>query len=641
MERKSIWLTTILLAMVVILFNAGSVFCEPSQVAPAAPYTIQSLNTPDPEFVSSGNSVLVKISGPSTKALQNASVRLNGSDVSYVFAPNGTPGSMTGTVTGLIPGFNFIEVYPSKRSERAFARLTVSTATSPGFSCTGLASLTIPPELLAAPTDVVQITSATLMPETSSLPEHCRVQGKINPRIGVNDTPFAIGFEVRLPAKWSGRFFFQGGGGNDGSYTNATGSPGNGGRATLARGFVTVKSDGGHTGGSAAGFGFDPQARVDHAYNAWDKTTVTAKAISSLYYGRMPDRSYFAGCSGGGRQGMMFTQRFPEYYDGVIAGAPAMSVATGASISVAWEAQTYNAIAPVDAGGNHILSQAFSNSDLTLVANTILQECDSLDGVADGSINNVLECKFDPAALQCTGEKNATCLSAQQVAALKKGFGGPYNSAGQPLYITWPYDTGIGASGWRMWKLGTSATSTPNAAFFTLMQDAIRNEFFTPADPTFSILNFNFDTDPARMAAFGELYDTWKNAELSAFKAHGGKLLIHHGVSDPIFSANESMDYYNRLAAANHGPVQAGAFARLFLVPGMNHCGGGPATDQYDTVSAMINWVENGNAPDKLIASGSSFSGRTRPLCPYPSFARYIGEGSIEDANNFVCELEE
>jgi feruloyl esterase len=623
--------------LITLIVGAGSAFSEANLAAPGAPYTIQSLNTPNPEFVSDGNAVLVKVTGPSTASVINSSVRLNGQDITYAFAPDGTPGSMTGMVLGLISGGNIIEVYPSKKSQKVLARLTVSTPVLPSLNCAELTALVIPPQLLPSPSDVVQITSATPMAVTPTLPEHCRVQGKINPRIGVNNTPFAIGFELRLPTRWSGRFFFQGGGGNDGSSSNAIGSIGNGGRSALSRGFATVRSDGGHIGGSAASFGFDPQARIDHAYNAWDKTAVTAKTIIDLYYGKMPDRSYFAGCSGGGRQGMMFTQRFPEYFDGVIAGAPAMSVATGASISVAWESITYNSIAPTDANGNHILSQAFSNADLTLVANTILQACDAKDGVVDGSINNVTACTFDPAVLQCAGAKDATCLSPDQVNALNKGFGGPVNSAGQPLYINWPWDVGIGASGWRQWKLGTSLTATPNSAFFTLMQDAIRNEFFTPPDPTFSILNFNFDTDPARMEAFGEIYDTWEDTELSAFRAHGGKLLIHHGVSDPIFSANESMRYYDRLVAANQGPVQAGSFARLFLVPGMVHCGGGPATDQYDTLTAMIDWVENGNAPDTIIAQGNSFPGRTRPLCPYPTFARYTGKGSIEDASSFVC----
>jgi len=630
------------LSLFIVLMSVGLAFsCGANCTASAAPYTIQSLNTPFPEFVSSGNSVLVRVMGPSKKAVLNSSVRLNGKDVTRAFSSDGEPGSMTGTVSGLIPGVNIIQVYPSKKSKKVLAKLTVSTATLPQLDCSGLTSLTIPPKLLPSPSDVVQITSAELTAATATLPEHCKVQGKINPRTGVNDTPFAIGFELRLPTAWSGRFFFGGGGGNDGSYTNATGSPGFGGPPSLSRGFATTKTDGGHSGGSAASFGFDPQARVDHAYNAFGKTAAIAKAIINLYYGKMPYKSYFAGCSGGGRQGMMFTQRYPKYFDGVISGAPAMSVATKASISLCWESQAYNAIGPLYSDGKPILSQAFSNDDLTLVANAVLQECDALDGVVDGMINNREKCTFDPSALECAGAKEATCLSSEQVSALETGFRGPYNSAGEALYFSWPWDAGVSNFGWRMWKLGTSATSNPNAAFFTLMQDAIRHEFFAPWDPTFSILDFDFDTDPARMEAFGKIYDTWKDVKLSAYKAHGGKLVIVHGVSDPIFNANESVDYYERLMRANRGPVNAGSFFRLFLVPGMTHCGGGPATDQFDTLSAMINWVENGNAPEKIIAQGSTFSGQTRPLCPYPTYARYTGKGSIEDADSFVCSYPE
>ena len=619
------------------LLGAGLLFSGENVAVAGTPFSIQSLNTPNPEFVSDGNSVLVEVTGPSTAGVLEASVRLNGKDVTEVFSAGEKPGSIKGTVSGLVSGVNIIQVYPSKKSERAVAKLTVSTALFPQRRCSELVNLKIPPKLLSSPSDVVEITSATPTAADQSLPEHCIVRGKINPRMGVNNTPFAIGFELRLPTRWSGRFFFEGGGGNDGSCSPAIGATRNGGRPALSRGFATVKTDGGHIGSSASMFGFDPQARIDHAYNAFGKTAVTAKAIIALYYWKMPDKSYFAGCSGGGRQGMMFTQRYPRYFDGVIASAPAMSVATGASISVAWESIAYNSIAPKDAAGNSILSEAFSNADLTLVANAILQRCDGEDGLVDGMINNRAKCSFDPSALQCAGEKDATCLSPEQVSALRKAFGGPYNSAGQALYVDWPWDAGINAEGWRQWKLGTSTTETPNARFFVLMQDAIRNEFFTPADPGFSILNFNFDKDPARMKAFGEIYDTWQDAELAEYRDHGGKLLILHGVSDPIFSANESIRYYNRFVDANRGPTKARAFARLFLVPGMTHCGGGPATDVYDTLTAMINWVENEDAPDKIIATGNAFPGRSRPLCPYPAFAYYTGKGSVEDADSFVC----
>jgi feruloyl esterase len=395
-------------------------------------------------------------------------------------------------VPGLQPGANVIAVFPSAHAAKPYASVQVSASVGPQLGCEGMTALAIPPSLLESPSDVVEITLAQAVAATSALPGHCRIRGRINPRIGVNDTPFAIGFELRMPDRWSGRFFFQGGGGNDGSVGSATGSPGFSGPQALARGMASTLTDGGHTGGSAAQFGFDPQARIDHAYNAFGKTAATTKAIIDLYYGRVPDKSYFAGCSGGGRQGMMFTQRYPNYFDGVVAAEPAMRVATGASISSAWESITYRSIAPTDSNGAPILAQSFSNEDLTLVANKILAQCDALDGVADGSVSNFQACKFDPAVLQCAGAKDATCLTGDQVGALKKGFGGPVDSSGKALYFPWQFDAGVGAGGWRVWKIGSSPTATPNSAFSSLIQDAMRNEFFTPPDPTFSIFDFNF-----------------------------------------------------------------------------------------------------------------------------------------------------
>ena len=601
-----------------------------------AKFSIESLNARFPEFVGSGDGVPIRVTVPSRHSLSRAAVRLNGHDVTRFLSWDASTESLTGTVFGLQKGVNLFEVYQSRRARQPRAHLTVSTPIVPAVQCSGVTALVIPPMQLDKPTDAVHIDSATPTDATSNLPEHCLVRGRINPRVGVNDTPFAIGFELRLPTAWSGRFFFQGGGGNDGVIVPATGNPRNGGPLALTRGFAVVSTDGGHTGTSASSYGFDPQARVDHAYNAYNKTAVTAKAIIDLYYGKNPDKSYFVGCSGGGRQGMMFTQRFPAYFDGVIAGAPAMRVATGASTSSAWQTITYNSIAPVDAAGNRILSQAFSDTDLALVANKALEVCDALDGVADGSINNIKACKFDPALLQCSGGKDASCLSPQQVSALKEAFNGPVNSRGERLYSNWPYDAGIVGADWRNWQLGTSMTATPNSRFVTLIEDAMKNEFFTPPDPAFSIFNYNFDTDPARQVEFGKLYDTWPNAKLNKFRQSGGKLILWNGMSDPIFSANETIEYYERLIEAN-GEKKAFSFARLFLVPGMNHCGTGPATDTYDTLTKLIDWVENGNAPDRIIASGSAFPGRTRPLCPYPAYARYDRTGNPEAAASFVC----
>jgi hypothetical protein len=613
---------------------AGLIAVFAPLAAADAPFTIRSLQQPFAEFVPDGQSVPVVVRGPNAAALKNVAVKLNGVDVTASFAPAGDA-TLSATVEGLQPGMNVIAVYPSARAAKPFASVQVSTGVGPQLGCEGLTALAIPPMMLESPSDVVEITLAQAVAATSALPAHCRIRGRVNPRIGVNDTPFAIGFELRLPYRWSGRYFFQGGGGNDGNIGNATGNPGNGGPQALARGMASTLTDGGHTGGSAASFGFDPQSRVDHAYNAFGKTAATTKAIIDLYYGRAPDKSYFAGCSGGGRQGMMFTQRYPTYFDGVIANAPAMRVATGASISAAWESITYRSIAPTDAGGQPILSQAFSNADLALVSNAILSQCDALDGVADGSVNHFQACRFDPAVLQCAGAK-ASCLSAEQVGALKKGFGGPVDSSGQALYFPWQFDAGIGAGGWRVWKLGSSPTATPNSAFSTLIQDAMRNEFFTPPDPTFSIFDFDFDTDPARMQAFGAIYDTWKDTRLTEFRSRGGKLMLFNGLSDPIFSALETVDYMEDIVA-EVGPAKASDFARLFLVPGMTHCSGGPATDRYDSLTHLIDWVENGVAPQRIVASGPAFPGRTRPLCPYPSYARYQGAGDVEDAASFSC----
>jgi len=600
-------------------------------------YTIESLQQPFAEFVASGDAVTVRVTGPSAGALRLASIRRDGVDVSAAFAPDAS-GALVGTVTGLQPGANRIELYPTRRAAKALTGVTVAAGTDPALACDGLTALAIPPGMLEDPADVVEITLAQPMAATATLPVHCRIQGRINPRLGVDDTPFAIGFELRMPARWSGRFFFQGGGGNDGSIGNATGGTSFGGAPALARGFAVVQTDGGHIGSQGSAFGFDPQARIDHAYNAYGKSAATAKAILDLYYGRVPDKSYFVGCSGGGRQGMMFTQRYPEYFDGVVAIAPAMRVATGASISAAWESITYRSAGPLTEAGEPILSQAFSNADLTLVANAVLAQCDALDGLADGMIHNHQACRFDPASLQCPGDKTDTCLTAVQVGALQQGFGGPVNSAGDKLYYPWAFDAGIAAPGWRQWKLGSSPTATPNSIFSTLIQDAIRWEFLTPHDPGFDLFSFDFDSDPARLAAFGSIYDTGDDVDLAAYRARGGKLMLFNGMSDPIFSALETADYMDR-AIALHGAREASSFMRLFLVPGMNHCGGGPATSVLDTLGNMINWVENDKAPQRIVATGPSFPGQSRPLCPHPMYAHYTGSGDPADAANHACAL--
>jgi feruloyl esterase len=319
--------------------------------------------------------------------------------------------------------------------------------------------------------------------------------------------------------------------------------------------------------------------------------------------------------------------------------APAMRVSKGATIAAAWDTQAFAAIAPATAEGKPIVSQALSPADMQLVSKGILDACDTQDGVADGMVSNPAACKFDPATLQCKGDKVASCLSGPQVGVLKKVFEGAKNSGSQKLYFSWPYDPGVGhaQNDWRAWKLGTSTTAKANSRHVFLMEDALQGYFVTPPDRNLSIYGFNFDKDPDRMDAHSWIFNTADDVKLEGFKAHGGKLLFVHGLADPIFSPHEMMDYYERLKAV-HG-AGTGDFSRLFLVPGMGHCGGGAATDSYDALQALVDWAEKGEAPQQILAKGTAvFPGRSRPLCAYPTHAHYTGQGSIEDAANFSCQ---
>ncbi len=524
------------------------------------------------------------------------------------------------------------------------AALTIATATSD----VGRAAATPPPPgetactaLATAQFATVATLTATYEAGSAAQPAHCVVRGATARRTGVDGKPYETRFELRLPSAWSGRFLYQGGGGNDGTVAPAVGrNTGSFPDTGLQRGFSVVTTDAGHQGGTAE-FGVDPVARLDHAYAAHARTYAIAMAIQSRYYGRAPDHKYFVGCSGGGRQGMMFAQRYPAYFDGIAICAPAMSVSSGATIAAAWDTQTYLSAAPVDANGQRVLSRAFSDADLALVARGIISACDAADGATDGMVLRPDACRFDPKTLLCSGEKDARCLTADQVSALQRAFGGPRTSSGRALYVGQAWDPGIAAPGWRQWKLGSSQTGTPNSADTTLMAGALAYEFVTPADPSLAIVRFDFDRDPGRMQAFSQVYDTYRDARLAAFRKRGGKLLIFHGTADPIFSALESIDYYQRLSRNNGGRAATAQWARLFLVPGMNHCAGGPATDSFDGLGAIVDWVEKRIAPARIAASVSPrstyFPGRTRPLCAYPAYARYAGSGSLEDGANFTC----
>lgn len=464
------------------------------------------------------------------------------------------------------------------------------------------------------------------------LPAHCLIRGVLAPRVGVGGTKYGLGFELRMPDAWNGRFLFQGGSGLDGVVTPAIGLVPSGGAVALARGFAVISSDGGHEGPSAA-FAADQQARLDFAYAGLGPVAELGQRLVARYYGRPARDAYFAGCSNGGREAMMVAERFPTLFNGIIAGDPGFDLSR-AAIAEMWSVKHLSAIAPKDSRGLPILSEALTTEDLRLVASAVLQACDARDGLRDGMINDIAACHFDPRQLLCKAGASRQCLNEPKVRALEAIFDGPRDSSGRPLYTSLPFDAGIGTPGWRIWKLGTSPTGIPNALDATLGVEAMRHYFMTPPDPGMTPSTFDFDRAQqvtAQTAALNDATGTF----FSSYIARGGKLIIYQGMSDPVFSPNAIIGWYRELMSEYRRAAQ---WARLFLVPGMNHCGGGPATDQFDALTAIVRWTEDGNAPARLIAHGAAFPGMSRPLCPYPEYARYRG-GNPADERSFECVI--
>jgi feruloyl esterase len=475
----------------------------------------------------------------------------------------------------------------------------------------------------------------------AAMPAHCLVEGMIDRRIGLDGKPTGIGFQLRLPDDWNGRFLFQGGGGMDGVVNDAVGAiPLAGATAppALNRGYAVVSTDSGHQGRDSndASFGVDQQARLDYAYSAIGAVTHTARDLIAARYGRGPARSYFMGCSNGGRAALVAAQRFPQEFDGIVAGNPGFRLSR-AAIAQAWDVQAFTAAAPRDSEGRPILADALTQADLDLLARAILRACDAADGLVDGSVDAMSACRFDPAALRCAGDKTDSCLYDTQVSALARVFGGARDQSGHSLYAGWPWDPGIAAPGWRAWKLGTSRTAVANARNATLTPGSLGLYFMTPPVAGMDLLAFDFERDPARTAQTAAINDA-VSTFYSSFVAHGGRMIVVQGNADPVFSADDLRAYWRELAHDNGGDPALATWARLFIVPGMNHCGGGPALDDLDPLAAIEAWVERGAAPDRLLARGAAFPGRSRPICPFPLEAHYRG-GTPNEADSFTCEM--
>ncbi len=508
--------------------------------------------------------------------------------------------------------------------------------------------------------DNVQITSSELVTDDADYCAYCKVMGKVNERTGIDGKTYAISFELRMPVEWNKRFMYQGNGGADGAVVPAEGgSNATGSNSALKRGFAVVSTDAGHDGADPANagfglnqgsaFGLDPQARYDYGYNATGTMAPIAKDIVAYFYGEKPVYSYMIGCSNGGRHGMVAASRFPEYFDGILAGSPGFNLPKTA-VQHAWDVQSFQI-------ANPDFTSAFSDSDMDAVADAILNACDELDGVADGIVADLKKCQkvFD---LSTAG------LTPGQETALSRSMGGPKNSADEQLYSDWPYDPGIGDSGWKFWKLSSGFPFWDNLPLIVVLGGGSLSYIFT-TPPTMTpgtaeglvsfLTNFNFDIDAPKIYATDETFTESAmefmtppdvdNPRLKDFHRKGGKLLIYHGQSDGAFSVNDTINWYEKLQANYRG--HADDFVRLFVIPGMGHCSGGCATDQFDALTALIDWVEKGIAPDQLSACVDADNAelpaewsktRSRPLCVWPKIPVYTG-GDVESADSFACRV--
>jgi len=482
-----------------------------------------------------------------------------------------------------------------------------------------------------------QITAATLLPagpfvippelgpaRTVQLAAICRIQGVLRP------TPdSAITFEVWLPAEgWNGRFLGVGNGGFAGSigYTNLV--------AAVQGGYAAASTDTGHGPGltDASWAVGHPEKVVDFGWRAVHLTAVAGKTLTAGFYGAPPQKSYFSSCSNGGRQGLMEAQRFPEDYDGIIAGAPAYNW-TGLFTNFVWNAQ---ALARPGAG--------IPAGKTPALARAVLAQCDALDGFTDGLVSDPRQCRVDLEKLACTGKESDACLTPPQITALRAIYQGAHTSSGKQIYVGYPPggEAAPGSAGWDTWIFGAAPGASIQNAFGSSFVKQI-----VGAPSTWMPSDFDFDRDFGPLEAKTAATFNATNPDLSRFAARGGKLILYYGWSDAAIPAQGTIAYRDNVVS-RMGARRAGEFVRLFVVPGMHHCAGGtgpndfgqnavPVPGDSSTSSVMValqDWVERGRAPEQLIARQQS---RTGLICAYPKRAT-LGKGADPSrAESYMC----
>ncbi|MEZ5287433.1 MAG: tannase/feruloyl esterase family alpha/beta hydrolase [Vicinamibacterales bacterium] len=477
----------------------------------------------------------------------------------------------------------------------------------------------------AAPPGAV-VTAATVVDATDAHPRYCQVDGH-TPSTGKPEAN-QVTFRIGLPESWNGKFLFLGVGGLGGTLPSLD--------AGIARGYATATTDTGHQSTDRQ-WASDPEKVIDYGYRGTHVAAVAGKAVTGGFYGAAPQFAYFNGCSNGGRQALMEVQRYPEDFDGIIAGHPA----TGTPMQVGRAVVYQQMLASPD---NYLTEGAIAT-----LARASVAACDAADGVEDGLVSDPLACRFDPATLACADGDTADCLTPGQLATVRQVYGGVRTRNGRTYAFGFPPGHEDGASGWQQWiagsvppvplEDGTAGYEGPRLpSGYGLMDFNFRSLALDTPEPGYGWRGFDVDRDLPRMKTSTRTL-TPSDPDLRKFMRRRGKLLLYHGWSDPGISALGTLDYRNRVVRAVGGQKAADTFLRTYFIPGMHHCGGGPGPNSFDMLAELERWVEKGEAPGAVIATRyeDGRAVRSRPLCPHPQKARYDGTGSIDDAASFTC----
>ena len=435
------------------------------------------------------------------------------------------------------------------------------------------------------------------------LPAFCRVSATLKP---TSDSDIKIELWLPETAAWNQKFQAVGNGGWAGVLSYSALAEG------LRRGYATSSTDTGHVGGRGTFALGHPEKLMDFGWRSQHEMTVKSKTLIEAFYGNRPRLSYWNGCSTGGRQGLKEAQKFPDDFDGIVAGAPANRTALALWV----------AFAEFKEPGSHIPPEKYS-----LLHNAVMEACDATDGLKDGLIDDPAKCTFDPKVIQCKDADGPGCLTAAQVTTARKVYSAATNPrTGQKLFPSLAMGSELG---WQVLGAG------PGPSQIILDQ----YQYVAFKDPSWDWRTFDFDKDITRSETPENLVMNATDPNLAPFFKHNGKLLLYHGLADPNITPYTTIDYYNRVVDTLGGEKKTSNSVRLFLAPGMGHCGGGEGPNKFDAIGALENWVEKQSAPDKLIASHAKDGAvdRTRPLCPYPQVAKYQGSGSVDEAVNFAC----